>query len=128
MKAKYFKKIRNQVKWYKVSYRDNLLFSFSDEKEILAKSPENACVRYHKRTGCFVNKYCDTCKNFKPDERVLDDDEMEKVIEESAKQHYSDLCALNHPLRFKVNHGYSDLYDGGFYRNGCKDYKKIDNE
>lgn len=39
-----------------------------------------------------------------------------------------DLCALNHPLRFKVNHGYSDLYDGGFYRNGCKDYKKIDNE
>lgn len=73
-------------------------------------------------------RYCDTCKNFKPDERVLDDDEMEKVIEESAKQHYSDLCALNHPLRFKVNHGYSDLYDGGFYRNGCKDYKKIDNE
>lgn len=69
-------------------------------------------------------RYCDTCKNFKPDERVLDDDEMEKVIEESAKQHYSDLCALNHPLRFKVNHGYSDLYDGGFYRNGCKDYKK----
>lgn len=50
MKAKYFKKIRSQVKWYKVSYRDNLLFSFSDEKEILAKSPENACVRYHKRT------------------------------------------------------------------------------
>ena len=49
MKAKYFKKIRSQVKWYKVSYRDNLLFSFSDEKEILAKSPENACVRYHKR-------------------------------------------------------------------------------
>lgn len=73
-------------------------------------------------------RYCDTCKNFKPDERVLDDDEMEKVIEESAKQHYSDLCALNHPLRFKVNHGYSDLYDGGFYRNGCKDYKKTDNE
>ena len=25
--------------------------------EVLAKSPENACVRYHKRTGCFVNKY-----------------------------------------------------------------------
>ena len=48
MKAKYFKKIRSQVKWYKVSYRDNLFFSFSDEKEILAKSPENACVRYHK--------------------------------------------------------------------------------
>lgn len=21
-----------------------------------------------------------------------------------------------------------DLYDDGFYRNGCKDYKKIDNE
>lgn len=57
MKAKYFKKIRSQVKWYKVSYRDSLFFSFSDEKEILAKSPENACVRYHKRTGCFVNKY-----------------------------------------------------------------------
>ena len=55
MKAKYFKKIRNQVKWYKVSYRDSLFFSFSDEKEILAKSPENACVRYHKRTGCFVS-------------------------------------------------------------------------
>lgn len=35
MKAKYFKKIRSQVKWYKVSHRDNLLFSFSDEKEIL---------------------------------------------------------------------------------------------
>lgn len=44
MKAKYFKKIRSQVKWYKVSYRDSLFFSFSDEKEILAKSPENACV------------------------------------------------------------------------------------
>lgn len=72
-------------------------------------------------------RYCDTCKNFKPDENVLDDD-MEKVIEESAKRHYSDLCALNHPLRFKMSHGYSDLYDGGFYRNGCKDYKKIDNE
>lgn len=54
MKAKYFKKIRSQVKWYKVSYRDNLFFSFSDEKEILAKSPENACVRYHKRTGCLL--------------------------------------------------------------------------
>lgn len=54
MKAKYFKKIRSQVKWYKVSYRDNLFFDFRDEKEILAKSPENACVRY---TGCFVNKY-----------------------------------------------------------------------
>ena len=32
MKAKYFKKIRNQVKWYKVSYRDNLFFDFRDEK------------------------------------------------------------------------------------------------
>lgn len=61
MKAKYFKKIRSQVKWYKVSYRDSLFFSFSDEKEILAKSPENACVRYHKRTGCFVNKYNPNC-------------------------------------------------------------------
>ena len=68
-------------------------------------------------------RYCDTCKNFKPDENVLDDD-MEKVIEESAKRHYSDLCALNHPLRFKMSHGYSDLYDSGFYRNGCKDYQK----
>ena len=57
MKAKYFKKIRSQVKWYKVSYRDNLFSDFIDEKEVLAKSPENACVRYHKRTGCFVNKY-----------------------------------------------------------------------
>lgn len=57
MKARYFKKIRSQVKVYKVSYRDNLLFGFSDEKEVLAKSPENACVRYHKRTGCFINRY-----------------------------------------------------------------------
>lgn len=57
MKAKYFKKIRNQVKWYKVSYRDDLFSDFIDEKDVLAKSPENACVRYHKRTGCFVNKY-----------------------------------------------------------------------
>lgn len=57
MKAKYFKKIRNQVKWYKVSYRDDLFCDFIDEKEVLAKSPENACVRYHKRTGCFINKY-----------------------------------------------------------------------
>lgn len=57
MKAKYFKKIRSQVKWYKVSCRDNLFSDFIDEKEVLAKSPENACVRYHKRTGCFVNKY-----------------------------------------------------------------------
>jgi hypothetical protein len=29
MKAKYFKKIRSQVKWYKVSYRDNLLSELS---------------------------------------------------------------------------------------------------
>ena len=57
MKAKYFKKIRSQVKWYKVSYRDNLFFDLRDEKEVLAKSPENACVRYHKRTGCFIHRY-----------------------------------------------------------------------
>lgn len=57
MKAKYFKKIKKQVKWYKVSHRDGLFDSFVNEKEILAKSPENACVRYHKRTGCFINRY-----------------------------------------------------------------------
>ena len=57
MKAKYFRKIRSQVKWYKVSYRDHLLFDFRDEKEVLAKSPENACVRYHRRTGAFTNGY-----------------------------------------------------------------------
>lgn len=57
MKAKYFKKIKKQVKWYKVSHRDGLLDSFVNEKEILAKSPENACVRYHKRTSCFINRY-----------------------------------------------------------------------
>ena len=45
MKAKYFKKIKKQVKWYKVSHRDGLFDSFVNEKEILAKSPENACVR-----------------------------------------------------------------------------------
>ena len=27
MKAKYFKKIRSQVKWYKVSYRDSLFLA-----------------------------------------------------------------------------------------------------
>ena len=33
------------------------------------------------------------------------------------------------PVTLKMfAHAYSDLYDGGFYRNGCKDYKKIDNE
>lgn len=57
MKAKYFRKIRKQVKWYKVSHRENTLYSFSNEKEVLAKSPENACVRYHKRTGAFINKW-----------------------------------------------------------------------
>ena len=57
MKAKYFKKIRKQVKWDKVSHRDDLLDSFVNEKEILAKYPENACIRYHKRTGAFINKY-----------------------------------------------------------------------
>lgn len=72
-------------------------------------------------------RYRDTCRNFKPDERVSDDDEMEKAIEESARRHYGDPCAPDHPLRFKVNHGYSDLYDGGSCRNGCKDYKETDN-
>lgn len=56
MKAKYFRKIRSQVKWYKVSHREQLLFGFSNEKEVLAKSPENACIRCHKRTGAFINK------------------------------------------------------------------------
>lgn len=55
MKAKYFKKIRSQVKWYKVSHRDCLFDNFMNEKEVLAKSPENACLRYHKRTGAFIN-------------------------------------------------------------------------
>lgn len=32
MKAKYFKKIRNQVKWYKVSYRDNLFLVLAMRK------------------------------------------------------------------------------------------------
>lgn len=36
MKAKYFRKIRKQVKWYKVSHRENTLYSFSNEKEVLA--------------------------------------------------------------------------------------------
>lgn len=57
MKAKYFRKIRKQVRWYKVSHRDSLLDNFMNEKEVLAKSPENACVRYHKRTGAFINKW-----------------------------------------------------------------------
>lgn len=57
MKAKYFRKIRSQVRWYRVSYRDHLLFDFRDEKEVLAKSPENACIRYHRRTGAFINKW-----------------------------------------------------------------------
>lgn len=56
MKARHFRKIRSQVKWYRVSYREQLLFGFSNEKEVLAKSPENACVRYHRRTGAFINK------------------------------------------------------------------------
>lgn len=55
MKAKYFTKIRKQVKWYNVSYREHIFDDFSNEKNVLAKSPENACLRYHKRTGCFIN-------------------------------------------------------------------------
>lgn len=58
MKSKHFKKIRKIVKWYQVSYREDRLFDFRNKKTILAKSPENACMRYHKRTGCFVNKRC----------------------------------------------------------------------
>jgi hypothetical protein len=57
MKSKHFRKLRTQVKWYKVSHREDLFFSFGNEKEVLAKSPENACVRYHKRTGAFINKW-----------------------------------------------------------------------
>lgn len=55
MNAKYFSKLRKQVKWYRVSHRDGLLDCFDNEKEVLAKSPENACLRYHKRTGAFIN-------------------------------------------------------------------------
>lgn len=33
MKAKYFKKIRNQVKWYKVSYRDSLFLVLAMRKK-----------------------------------------------------------------------------------------------
>lgn len=57
MKAKYFRKIRRKVKWYKVSYRDTLFSysSFCNEKTVLARSPEEACARYHKRTSCFMN-------------------------------------------------------------------------
>lgn len=57
MKLKYFRKIRKQVKWYKVSHRDTVIGGFANEKEVLAKSPENACLRYHKRTGAFINKW-----------------------------------------------------------------------
>lgn len=32
MKAKYFKKIRSQVKWYKVSYRDDLFLVLAMRK------------------------------------------------------------------------------------------------
>lgn len=56
MKAKHFKKLRKLVKRYKVSHRERLMFDFENEKEIIGTSPENACMRYHKRTGCFVNK------------------------------------------------------------------------
>lgn len=55
MKAKHFTKIRKQVKWYKVSYRENVFSDFGNEKSVIAKSPENACIRYNKRTGCFMN-------------------------------------------------------------------------
>lgn len=57
MKSNHFRKLRQQVKWYKVSYRDGLLDRFDNEKDVLAKSPENACVRYHRRTGAFINGY-----------------------------------------------------------------------
>ena len=35
MKAKYFKKIRSQVKWYKVSYRDDLFFGLCIGKKVM---------------------------------------------------------------------------------------------
>ena len=56
MKAKYFRKIRSQVKWYKVSHREQLLFGFSNEKEVLANSPEPARPRPHTRPGALIIK------------------------------------------------------------------------
>ena len=55
MKAKHFKKLRATTKWYRVSYRDTLIYDFSNEKKVLAKSAKHACYRYYKRTGCFIN-------------------------------------------------------------------------
>lgn len=69
-------------------------------------------------------RFCDTCRNFKSDERELNDDEMDRAIEESAKRHYSDLCALNHSLRFKMPNEYNDD-NWGFYYKECKDYEEI---
>lgn len=69
-------------------------------------------------------RFCDTCRNFKSDERELNDDEMDRAVEESAKRHYSDLCALNHSLRFKMPNEYNDD-NWGFYCKECKDYEEI---
>lgn len=55
MKAIHFKKLRASTKWYRVSYRDMLIYDFSNEKKVLAKSAKHACYRYYKRTGCFIN-------------------------------------------------------------------------
>ena len=68
-------------------------------------------------------RFCDTCKNFNPDVRELDDYEIRKAVEESAKRHYSDLCTLNHSLRFKMPNEYNNS-NWGFYCKECKDYKK----
>ena len=58
------------------------------------------------------------------DERELNDDEIDRAVEESAKRHYSDLCALNHSLRFKMPNEYNDD-NWGFYCKECKDYEEI---
>lgn len=37
MKAKYFKRLRATTKWYRVSYRDTLIYDFSNEKKGIGK-------------------------------------------------------------------------------------------
>lgn len=54
----------------------------------------------------------------------MNDDEIDRAVEESAKRHYSDLCALNHSLRFKMPNEYNDD-NWGFYCKECKDYEEI---
>lgn len=44
MKAKYFKKLRASTKWYRVSYRDILIYDFSNEKKVLAKSAKTCLL------------------------------------------------------------------------------------